>query len=65
VNEAVHKPYILGYQRCQYIDVFEAHIGVLKQGMLQEDQSPYKTLADHVSQANQIVLKIFEVQGVQ
>lgn len=64
VNEAVHKPYILGYQRCQYIDVFETHIGVLKQGILQEDQSPYKTLAEHVSRANQIVLKIFEAHVV-
>ena len=65
VKEAVSKPYILGYQRCQYIDVFETHIGVLKQGMLQEDQSPYKTLAAHISQANQMALKLFEAQSVQ
>jgi hypothetical protein len=32
LDEAVRKPYILGYQRCQYIDVYEEHIGVLIAG---------------------------------
>ena len=60
LDEAVRKPYILGYQRCQYIDVYEEHLGVLKQGMLQGNQAPYRTLVEYVSNANQRVMKLFD-----
>jgi len=52
LRDAFTKPYIIGYQRCQYIDRFAAHPGVLKQGMLRQDGTPYKTLVQYVSKAN-------------
>jgi hypothetical protein len=41
LKDAFEKPYIIGYQRCQYIDRFDTHRGILKQGMLREDGTPY------------------------
>lgn len=59
LKDAFTKPYIIGYQRCQYIDRFEAHLGILKQGMVREDGMPYKTLVKHVSEANAAAMKQF------
>jgi hypothetical protein len=52
LKAAVDKPYVIGYQRCQYIDRFEQGAGVLKQGMIREDGTPYEILAGLVTHAN-------------
>ena len=52
LSEAVAKPYIIGYHRCQYIDRFNPHPGVLKQGLLREDGSAYEVLQKAVVAAN-------------
>lgn len=52
LRDAFAKPYIIGYQRCQYIDRFATHPGVLKQGMIRQDGTPYKRLVQYVSEAN-------------
>jgi hypothetical protein len=60
--EASSRPYILGYHRCQYIDRFNEHPGVLKQGMLREDGTAYPVLQDAVKEANQATLDYFSSQ---
>ena len=52
LSEAIAKPYIIGYHRCQYIDRFNPHPGVLKQGMLREDGTAYEVLQKAVIAAN-------------
>ena len=52
MSEASAKPYIIGYHRCQYIDRFNPHPGVLKQGLLREDGTVYEVLQKAVTAAN-------------
>lgn len=52
LKNAFKKPYIIGYHRCQYIDRFAVSPGVLKQGLIRQDGTPYKTLTQYVSKAN-------------
>lgn len=59
VNDALSKPYILGYHRCQYIDRFQAHQGVLKQGLIQADGNPYEKLVELLTETNRGVLERF------
>ena len=53
------KPYLVGYHRCQYIDRFVHNKGILKQGLLREDGSPYEELIDGVRKANGEAMKLF------
>lgn len=59
VNDALSKPYILGYHRCQYIDRFQSHLGVLKQGVLKADGNPYEELVELLTKTNKEVLERF------
>ncbi|MEM7143835.1 MAG: hypothetical protein AAF591_01790 [Verrucomicrobiota bacterium] len=59
VNDALSKPYILGYHRCQYIDRFQAHRSLLKQGLIQADGTPYEELVKLVAETNHAVLERF------
>ncbi len=59
LEDAFEKPYIIGYQRCQYIDRFAENPGVLKQGMLRQNGTPYKTLARLVGEANAEAIERF------
>ena len=59
LRDACAKPYILGYHRCQYIDRFAKHPGVLKQGLLRQDDTPYETMVRYVRKANLEVLRRF------
>jgi len=52
LRDAFAKPYIIGYQRCQYIDRVTARLGVLKQGVIRQDGTPYKTLVQYIRKAN-------------
>lgn len=45
-------PYLLGYNKCQYIDRYLAKQKILKQGLLQVDGRPYKELVDWVKKVN-------------
>ncbi len=59
VLDAVERPYILGYHRCQYIDRFAAHPGVLKQGLLRHDETPYETLVEYTREGNAEAIERF------
>lgn len=59
---ATAKPYVIGYHRCQYIDRYNEHPGVLKQGILREDGSAYALLQDAVIEANRAALDQFSKQ---
>jgi hypothetical protein len=59
LQDAFAKPYILGYHRCQYIDRFVPRLGILKQGLIREDESPYATLVAYVQQANHEIHRRF------
>lgn len=59
VNDALSKPYILGYHRCQYVDRFQSHRGVLKQGLIKSDGTPYKELVTLLAETNREILKRF------
>jgi hypothetical protein len=52
LSSAFERPYLVGYHRCQYIDRFEPSLGVLKQGLLREDETPYEILVDQVRRTN-------------
>lgn len=52
-------PHVIGYHRCQYIDRITQGGIVLKQGLLQADETPYSTLIDDVRRANLEVLAAF------
>ena len=59
LQDALAKPYILGYHRYQYIDRFIPRKGVLKQGLLREDGTAYETLTRHIREADARVLRGF------
>jgi len=59
LRAAFDKAYIIGYQRCQYIDRFAENSGVLKQGVVREDGTPYKTLVRYIREANTAALDRF------
>lgn len=59
INDALSKPYILGYHRCQYIDRFTPWRGVLKQGLIQADGNPYPALVGAITDTNRAVLERF------
>ena len=59
VANAVAKPYIIGYHRCQYIDRYNEYPGVLKQGILREDGSAYKVLEAAITSTNASALETF------
>ncbi len=64
LHDAFAKPYLIGYHRCQYIDRFDTRLGVLKQGLLREDQSPYEVLVEAVRRTNRAVLRNLGI-GIQ
>ena len=61
LNDAFEKSYILGYQRCQYIDRYADGAGMLKQGIVREDGTAYKTLTQAFRQANLQALERFQL----
>ncbi len=64
LSRAFERPYVIGYQRCQYVDRFEPSLGVLKQGLLREDETPYKLLVNQVRRTNmKIVARLGEEIG--
>jgi len=62
LQDAFEKPYIVGYHRCQYIDRYQSWkgTGLLKQGIIQEDGTPYETLARMTTRANREAFKSFQ-----
>jgi len=57
LNAALSKPYILGYNRCQYIS---REVGnVLKQGLLDIYGNPYETLVECITITNKELIKRF------
>ena len=59
LQDAFSRPYIIGYHRCQYIDRFVPRLGILKQGLIREDETPYATLIAYVRQANREIQRRF------
>ncbi|MEL7121498.1 MAG: hypothetical protein AAFO07_18770 [Bacteroidota bacterium] len=52
-------PYLLGYNKCQYIDRYLGKQKILKQGLLQANGKPYKELVDWVQKNNWTVHERF------
>ena len=52
MEDGFSTPFLLGYNRCQYIDRFKARQKLLKQGLLQVDGTPYGELVDSVQRNN-------------
>ncbi|MEM7603407.1 MAG: hypothetical protein AAF357_18590 [Verrucomicrobiota bacterium] len=52
LDEGFSTPYLIGYNRCQYIDRYKAAKDRIKQGLLQADGSPYEELVDTVRKNN-------------
>ncbi|MEM6631877.1 MAG: hypothetical protein AAF694_19530 [Bacteroidota bacterium] len=52
LKEGFSRPYLLGYNKCQYIDRFLVDQKILKQGLLQVDGKPYEELVDWVEKVN-------------
>ncbi|MEL7121500.1 MAG: hypothetical protein AAFO07_18780 [Bacteroidota bacterium] len=53
-------PYLIGYNKCQYIDRFKPVVGQLKQGLIQSNGKPYHDLVELVSQNNWMVHSKFQ-----
>ncbi|MCM8532076.1 MAG: hypothetical protein NE330_13015 [Lentisphaeraceae bacterium] len=54
MNEGFSTSYLIGYNRCQYIDRFKSkgRQGILKQGLLKVDGTPYPKLVESVLENN-------------
>lgn len=52
LEKAFSMPFLIGYNRCQYIDRYQGRQKILKQGLLQVDGTPYEELVDWVQKAN-------------
>lgn len=52
LNDGFSTPFLIGYNKCQYIDRFKGGANVLKQGLLKDDGTPYAAYVDLVGQAN-------------
>ena len=52
LDDGFSTPYLLGYNRCQYIDRYQHDQKLLKQGLLQVDGKPYEELVDSVQKNN-------------
>jgi len=64
LEDAFAMPFVIGYNRCQYIDRYQARLKMLKQGLLQVDGTPHKELAERVLKANwQIHAKFIDWPG--
>src|SRR5215472_444539 len=59
LREAFAQPYMLGYHRCHYMDHFSKSNGVLMQGLVRADSTPYPTLVEGVRRANRAMLETF------
>ncbi|NND07888.1 MAG: hypothetical protein HKN87_16035 [Saprospiraceae bacterium] len=57
------QPYILGYQRCQYIDFYDPQRGLLKQGLVDENGNRHGIYSKAIAQANQRALQIVYGSG--
>jgi hypothetical protein len=60
LKEAFAQPYMLGYHRCHYMDRFSKSNGVLMQGLVCEDSTPYPTLVEGVRRGNRAILETFQ-----
>ena len=60
LQEAFAQPYMLGYHRCHYMDRFSKSNGVLMQGLVREDATPYSTLVEGVRRTNCATLETFQ-----
>lgn len=52
LDEGFSTPFLIGYNRCQYIDRYKGGQKILKQGLLQVDGKPYEELVDSVRKNN-------------
>ena len=52
MDEGFSTPFLIGYNRCQYIDRYKGGQNILKQALLQVDGNPYEELADSVQKHN-------------
>ncbi len=52
LDEGFSTPFLIGYNRCQYIDRYKSERNMLKQGLLQVDGKPYEELVDSVQENN-------------
>lgn len=55
LHDAFDTPYIIGYLRCQYIDLVNRQ-HALRQGLLRSDGLPYATTLETVSNANRAII---------
>ncbi|MEM9160001.1 MAG: hypothetical protein AAGB46_13225 [Verrucomicrobiota bacterium] len=52
LNEGFSTPYLIGYNRCQYINRFKNRQNMLKQGLLKEDGTPYEEFVEWLEKTN-------------
>lgn len=59
LRDAMSRPYIVGYFRCQYLTAYRAHIMRYKQGLLRPDGTPYEDFVAHLMQINRDLIRDF------
>ncbi len=57
INQVIQVPYIIGYQRCQYMSRYDPYRTLLKQGLLDIDGSPYPIVVGAMEDVNATVLE--------
>jgi hypothetical protein len=63
VRAAAAKPYIIGYQHCQYCDMLRPDRGnMLKQGLVRGDGRPYGELTSRLAELNREIAESFDAR---
>ena len=57
IGRMAAQPYIIGYHRCQYLDYYDPHRGLLKQGLLDRNGEFHQELTNYISRANKEALE--------
>ena len=60
IEASVKEPYLIGYQRCQYIYRYSQKNDLLNQGMVKDDGTTYEPYTKTVTSSNKAVKAIFD-----
>ncbi len=60
LQEVVKTPYLLGYQRCQYIDSYDVRRGLLKQGLIRENGTYHEIFNANLKTLHEGILEEFK-----
>lgn len=57
LRDALARPYVIGYFRCQYLTAYRDHVRRFKQGLLRPDGAPYEDFVTRLAGSNRAVMQ--------